>query len=236
VNSVLLAFFQNPIPTTALVFLLSLPTVVPIVKSMRLGYPLSAWEIVSDSFSVFTRIMLVAAFLLCLPWIVEKKSRTLNFAPFTFPTSLPAIIQDSVLRIENKVCNVSKWSYVVDNKGDIEELKEIICAQKDIPWLLRLLCLQADSASALNRIVESKPVLYLGTIDARCGIVGRIQYDSREKMFWGQFCFDNRHAKEYFKSVADIEIGEQKKLRGQLHPSISELIGKFGLNEDGSRA
>jgi len=232
---VLLPFFQNPILSTFLVFLFSLLTTVPLFRRLHLGYQSCVREIINESFSVFTRVLLVAAFLIGLPWMVGRRGRTLNYAPFTFPTSLPAIIQESVLKIENKECNVSKWSYIVSNEGDIETLKAIIYAQKDIPWIIRVLCLIADPGFAFKEISKSKPILYMGTIDARCGIVGRIEYDPYEKMFRSQFSFDNRYVKEYFKSVAEIEIGEQKKLKGQLHPNISELIGKLGLDKDGDR-
>jgi hypothetical protein len=178
---------------------------------------------------------LIAAFLIGLPWVVGKRGRTLTYAPFTFPTSLPAIIQESVLKIENRECNVSKWSYIVSDEGNIDNLKAIIYAQKDIPWIIRILCITADRRFAFKKISESKPILYMGTIGTRCGIVGIVEYDPHEKMFRASFSFDNRYVKEYFKSVAEIEIGEQKKLKGQLHPNISELISKLGVDKDDCR-
>jgi len=228
-------FFHNRIPSTGLIFLFSLYFTTSIVRRGYATYSGIIWDILYDSFSIFNRILFVVATLSTLPWDIERRSKALKYEPFTFPTSLPLVIQQSVRNIENIECNVTKWSYLVEHEKDIEILKYVISVQKAIPMVIKFFCMRADSSVALKRIRESKPILYLGTIGDRCAIMGRIEYDSYRKIFRGKFFFDNRYIRNEFKSIAEIEIDEQKKLKRQLHPNLIRLLRKLELREENER-
>jgi hypothetical protein len=231
-NSVLAPFFQNPIPSTVLIFLISLLFTGVIPRRGYMSYSLFAWEIINDSFSLVGRIMYLATSLIELRWYIEKRSKTLEYAPFTFPNSLPLILQNSVMNIENRECRVTRWSYMVKGTGDINALKQVIIAQNDIPLLVKFFCANAQPEDALKKITEAKPVLCVGIIDDKCGIVCKIEFDAYERIFRGEFIFDNRHVKEEFESIARIEINKQKELKGQLPPNVMEIISKFGEAND----
>lgn len=226
-----LPFFQNPIPSTALVFLLSLYSLISPARRGYITYSDLVCDVLCDWFSIFSRF-LYAALLISFPWIIETKNRTLKYEPFTFPTDLTLIIQKAIKNIENKECNVTKWTYLVKDERDIDTLKYMIYTQEDIPFFVRIMCQQADSRLALKKINESNPILYLGTIDNRCAVIGTIEYDSYEKIFSGVFSFDNLHVKKYFKSIAEIEINDQKKLKRPLPNNLKDLICKLKLGEE----
>lgn len=233
ITSVLQPFFQNPIPSTALVFLISLFSNISIFPARR-GYTTYSAIIVDvayDSFSIFNRMLVFTTYVANLPGQIERRSKALHYEPFTFPTSLPLIIQKSIRNIENKECNVTQWSYLVNDVKDIEALKNIIYMQKDIPIIVRTMCRGADARTALKVISESRPILYLGTIDNRCAVVGRIEWDSYKKLFRGQFFFDNQHVRNEFKSIAEVEISEQKKLKQQIPSNLIDLIKKLEKEE-----
>lgn len=228
-------FLVSPILAVTLLFLLSLYSHV-VISCVREGYARYSevfWDVVYDSFSIYTRLFsILGVLLLGLPSYIKRKRSSLEYEPFTFPMSLPLIIQKSVWDIENVDCNVTKWSYIIENEKDIETLKMMIYEQEEIPSFIRYIALRADPRRALNVISKVKPVIYLGIINKRCSVLARINYDPNEKMFRGTILFDNRHVKDYFKSIAEIEIAEQKKLKQQLPTSLIDAISKLRLDNE----
>jgi len=220
------SFFQNPIPSTALIFLISLYSTSSFLRQGFATYLDFVLNILIDSFSIAAKVSFLGASLASLPWLIKERSSTLKYEPFTFPISLPLIIQQSVRNIENKECNVTKWAYLVKDESDIERLKYAILSQKDFPSLAKLICSRADSEVALDSIRKAQPILYLGIIENRCSIIGRIRYDPFEKMFRGSFRFDNQHVRKQFKSIAEMQIVEQKRLKQQLPTILTGLLDK----------
>jgi len=51
-------------------------------------------------------------------------------------------------------------------------------------------------------------------------------------MFRGVFAFDNRHIKNQFKSIAEIEIAEQKILKRQLPSNLIDIISGSKLEKE----
>lgn len=231
VNYVLQFFARNIILLTIIAFCFSLFYFPLSLRKAHLTFRNVVFETLCDIFSIFTRCTALGILIISSPWILKMRRRRLTFEPFTFPTSLPLIFQKSVYNIEHRICNVTKWSYIVKDEDDIAFLKKIIYQQTDIPLLIRWLCLQVNTQDALKSINESKPILYLGIIDNRCAIIGRITYMPDKKIFRAEFTFDNQFVKNEFKSIAEIEINEQKKLKELLPTKLSELISKLDMRE-----
>jgi len=238
VSSELALFFQlfleNPIFLIALLFLLSLYSNF-FVSYVRQGYSTYSrvfWDFTCDLVSVYMRVILLGACALGLPWYIRKKINSLTYKPFTFPVNLPLLIQKSVWNIEGKNCKVTRWSYVLEHENDIEILKQMIYLQEDIPYIIRAFSLGAEPRRAVNLIKAAEPTLYLGTMNKRCVILGRVEYVPLERLFRAEFFFDNRYIREEFKSIAEIEIDEQKKLKPRLPKHLVDVISKLKMEDE----
>lgn len=231
INFALQPLIQNLPLLAALVFILSLYALISMIRGLHISRLGAIIETASNVFFFLRQILLPATFLISSPWTIQKRNRTLYFKPFTFPTQLPLIIQTSIRNIENKDCNVTKWSYLVKDEEDINILKRVISEQKDIPGLIKTLCQATNVQDALKSIDEIRPTLFLGTIDNRCAVAGRIEYDPEKKIFIAGFSFDNQYVKDAFRSIAEIQIQEQKKLKGELLSKLIDLIGNLRERE-----
>lgn len=226
-------FLQNPMVAISLLFLLSLysHSAISYVRKGIVTYSAIFWDVVLDVFSIFLRLLNAIVLLSIVPFLLKRKGYSLKYEPFTFPTKLPLVIQKSVWNIERVICNVTEWSRVVSNEKDIEELKMMIAERKEIPSLIRFLALKANPRKILNLVGERNPTLYLGTIDKRCSVLARVEYDQDERMFRAMLVFDNQHVRDEFKSIAEIEIGEQKKIKEQLPTSLKGAMRQLGVEE-----
>jgi hypothetical protein len=144
---------------------------------------------------------------------MREKMHTLEFSPFTFqPMTTTEIIQQSVENIEQTECKVTVWKYEVKTISDVANLKNMISKSQDIPSNIKRFCLDASDEEILATVNESKPVLYLGIIDNRCSIMGRVFYDESSRIYRATFTFDNDYVKDNFKSIAANQIETQKRL------------------------
>lgn len=94
---------------------------------------------------------------------------------------------------------------------------------------MRGYCLRASNEDILKTINETKPILYLGIVDNRCAIVGRVIRDEKEKIYHANFYFDNIYVKDMFKSIADIQIETQKKLTSKIPYTVAEAVKKLKI-------
>jgi hypothetical protein len=230
-------FLQNSLLSIVLLFILSL-YYNPVVSFFRGGYVRYSGitiDVLLDSLSSLSRISNLAMQVVIMPWDIRWRTNSLRYKPFTFPISLPLAIQKSVFNVEQKSPKVTKWSYLVSDERDIEALKEKIHNQKDIPLIIRFFVRQVNAHEALEHIKKVQPILYLGTVDKRCCILGKVSYDPHEGIYHSQFFFDNSYEKEQFKSIAEIEINEQKKLKPQLPIDLVHIVSSLnGEKQNGT--
>jgi hypothetical protein len=188
-------------------------------------FPGYVFDVITDCFSVFNRLTFLGTLVVSSPWVIRERTSTLVFSPFTFqPMTVKEVMQRSVENIEQTECQVTVWQYEVNNTSDVRDLKRMIFESTDIPSLVRDFCLEASDEEMLKTVNESKPVLYLGTIDKRCSIIGRVIYDAKARIYRATFAFDNHYVRDMFRSIAKIQIETQKKLSSKLPYRMIRLM------------
>lgn len=231
-TSIPLIVYQHILPISFIFFFFCTYFSVKLYKEIT-GFPESIFHVVSDYFSIFYRVGVTGAFVLSSPWSIRERMRGLRYSPFTLQTMTTIeIIKKSVEDIERTQCQVTVWQYELDTIDDVEQLKKMILDRKEIPSYMRGYCLRASSEDILKSVNETKPILFLGLVDKRCAVVGRVKRDEKERMYRAVFSFDNRYVKDMFKSIVDVQIETQKKLSSTIPNTIAEVVQK--LNVSGS--
>jgi hypothetical protein len=196
-------------------------------------FPNYVFDVFYDYFSIFNRLVILGATLISSPWEIRENMSTLTYSPFTFqPTTVTEIIQKAVDNIEQTECQVTVWKHEVKSASDVIDLKNMISETVAMPSNVKSFCLAASDEEILKTINNSRPILYLGIIDKRCSIVGRVIYDKTVRIYRGTFTFDNKYVKNMFKSIADIQIKTQEKLSSKLPDRVNELVKQLKVCDD----
>lgn len=233
-------FVHNLIFLIAVVFLLSLYS-DPVLQTVRKPYmgfskAMSARNYSINLVSVSSRVLSLVSIAISMPWYIKRREKSLKYAPFIHSIDLPLIIEKAVYDIKGKRCSTSKWSYVIKDEKDIEILKKTVLQREEIPSLVRFIIERAAPDVTLGIVRIAEPTLFLGTIDEKCAILGRMEYNPDERIHEIKFFFDNRHLKSRFKSIVDTEIKEQERLKERLPTDLKEIISKLKRgNSDGTK-
>ncbi len=228
-----LVIYQNIFPISFVVFFFCTYFSVRMYKEV-FGFPDGVFHVIGDYFSVFFRVLTAGTMFFSSPWSIRERIRSLHYSPFTFQSMTTIeIIKKSVDVIEQTQCQVTVWQYEMDNIADIEQLKKMILERKEIPSYMRSYVLQASNEAILKSINETKPILFLGLVDNRCAVVGRVRRDDKERIYRAIFSFDNRYVKDMFKSIADVQIETQKKLSSKIPYTIAEVVKELKVTVDG---
>ena len=147
------------------------------------------------------------------------------------PITTVSIIQQSVKNVEQTECQVTVWQYEVDSIEDVQQLRDLINKNADFHLSYSFISQRATNEKILERINETKPLLYLGIINNRCAIVGTITHSKEERLLKAKFFFDNWRVKDMFKSMVDIQTEEQKKLSSKIPNNLAEVVKSINISD-----
>jgi len=178
-------------------------------------------------FNLEGRVNLLSGELAKIPALVKELKYVARYRPFVDPQTLPIIVQRAVQNIEERSCNVSRWEEVVDEEH-IKEHKDMFMKDPRVPWIAKIVVRWASPRDILKNIQESRPLLYLGTVENRCVFLGLIQYDNRAKLRVAKFYFDNTNIRGEFMLIMKEEVKRQRKVESAVAPSLREIMEKIG--------
>lgn len=185
--------------------------------------------------SVFLRIFLLACYVIIAPIKLMRRENRLKYTTFGYPMHISLAIQNAVRGAEGKKCVTSTFSYTPKDGKDIKNLINEFLHLREFPVIIKFFIRMSNPNETQKIIKTIEPVLYLGTIDNRCAVLGNVRYDPYKRTRTAEFFFDNRNVKDEFKRIIDIEINEQRKLKEGLPPNLEEIIAKLESNKNGPR-
>jgi len=175
-----------------------------------------------------SRIMLSVGYVFSIPTILAERSRAVMCDPFVDPLTLPIIVQKTVLNVEGKSCDVSRWSEKIETESDVNRMKELAWKDKKTPFLLKYLARMGKSEDLLRRIKEVQPITYIGVINNRCVFLGHVLYNPVKKIRQGRFFFDTTYLKKEFLLIYEEEVKKRRDIERKLPSELEELIKSLG--------
>lgn len=183
----------------------------------------------TSMYDVRLRIMLSVAYVVSIPTILAERSRAVMCDPFIDPLTLPRIIQKTVLNVEGKSCDVSRWDEKIETESDVDRMKELAWKDKRTPFILGFLARRSESKTLLKRIKEVQPITYIGVINDRCIFLGHAIYNPIKRIRQGRFYFDTTYLKKEFLLIYEEEVKKQRQIERKLPSELEELIKSLRL-------
>lgn len=190
---------------------------VPLYK-MALIWPLSLLR--SDY-----RLMTLSAQIGRIPTYM-RRDQIARYKPFVCPSTLPQVIQQAVVNIEERACSVTCFSQRLENEGEVQRVVKLFKEDPRIPRLLKFL-VPKNTGQIMEMTEKSHPVFYLGTLNDRCLMIANIIYNPHEKAREGFFYFDNAHIRNEFKQIMTKEIEKLRVVMVGVPSAIEDILERM---------
>jgi len=161
---------------------------------------------------------------LLIPTFFAERARAVIYDPFVDPLTLPRIVQKTVLNVEGKNCDVTRWNESIETPSDVDRIKELTWKDRKAPFLLRMLAKMSQTEDLLERIKEAQPMTYVGIVGDRCVFLGHVVYNPIRRIRQARFYFDTTYLKKEFLLIFQGEAEKQRAIERELPSQFKEWI------------
>jgi len=188
---------------------------------------------ISSVYDLPSRIILSASKLFLIPVFFAERNRAFMCDPFIDPLTLPRIVQRTILNIEGKSCDISRWGEDVNSDSDVDKIKELVKKDHRSPFLLKFFVRMSDSKDVFTKIEQTQPITYVGVHEDRCIFLGHVHYNPIERIRQGRFYFDTTYLRNEFLLIYNEEVKKQRQIESKLPSQLEDLIRNLRLDING---